>query len=159
MSRALTGAQEQARDLYLQLRHLQLTEHFQYWELWQKTNAKGFTREVPYPIDWLAERGIPLLLLAEKIRARFGRPMTIRSAFRTPSYNDAVGGEDASLHMVGRALDLEVSGIPAADVHHEILKMDSQNLVPELGGLGLYPDFVHIDTRLRKPNGRIARWP
>ncbi len=44
-----------------------------------------------------------LVYYLEKIRDHFGKSITINSAYRSPSYNAAVGGASESLHMNGMA--------------------------------------------------------
>ena len=40
------------------------------------------------------------------LREKFGKPIYINSAFRTPSVNKHVGGSNRSLHLQGRAADI-----------------------------------------------------
>lgn len=40
------------------------------------------------------------------IREKFGRPIIVNSAYRTPEVNKKVGGAKRSLHMQGRAADI-----------------------------------------------------
>ena len=40
------------------------------------------------------------------LRERFGKPIIVNSAFRTPQVNKKVGGAKRSLHMQGRAADI-----------------------------------------------------
>lgn len=78
-------------------------------------------------------------------------PLVIRSGFRTEETNRKLvateGAAKNSLHLYGRAVDLNVPGIAIQDVGR--LAQYFQR-----GGVGFYPNklFVHIDT------GRIRSW-
>jgi uncharacterized protein YcbK (DUF882 family) len=87
-----------------------------------------------------------LLLMLEKIRVHFNRPITINSACRCARHNFAVGGGKTSQHLYGRAADITVDGIEP-----RIVANYAEALNP--GGLGHYSTFTHIDSR----NG-TARW-
>lgn len=99
-----------------------------------------------------------LAALLQKIRDHFGRPVVITSGYRTAAHNAAVGGSKSSQHLLGRAADLHVEGVPVAAV-----AAYAENLLPSRGGIGRYPKdaahpkrstgWVHIDTRAGK-----SRW-
>ena len=77
----------------------------------------------------------------------FGQPITITSAYRTPSHNASVGGASASQHVKGTACDIQVANVPPAAVAAFIEKFFP------ITGCGLYSTFVHVDTR-----GYKSRW-
>ena len=83
----------------------------------------------------------------EKVRAVWGKPITIRSGYRTESWNAKQGGAKASQHLTANAADIVVSGVSAATVY---AKLDG--MYPNQG-VGKYPDFTHLDLR-----GKRARW-
>ena len=87
-----------------------------------------------------------LVHVLQKIRAKFGKPVRINSAYRTASYNAEVGGAAASQHILGTAADITVDGIDLASIY---LYAESLGV----GGLGLYNSFVHVDVR-----DGYARW-
>lgn len=87
-----------------------------------------------------------LVYYLQKIREHFGRPVRIHSAYRTPAYNKKVGGAQESQHVLGKAADIHIDGIEPKRIY------DYANSIG-VGGLGLYPSFVHIDCRV----GR-SRW-
>ncbi len=89
-----------------------------------------------------------LILVLEAIRAHFGRPVRIHCGCRCPSHNAEVGGAPSSQHLYGKAADIAVAGIPPSRVADYI-----DQTWPNLGGLGRYPTFTHIDVR-----GHRARW-
>lgn len=85
----------------------------------------------------------------QAVRDYFGRPVTINSAYRTPSHNKAVGGASSSQHVVGTACDIKVAGIPPEAVAGYL----EANFA--VHGIGLYNSskygyFVHVDSRGRK---------
>ena len=99
-----------------------------------------------------------LAALLQKIRDHFGRPVVITSGYRTTEHNAAVGGSKSSQHLLGRAADFYVEGVPVATV-----AAYAETLLPGRGGIGRYPKdaahpkrrtgWVHIDTRAGK-----SRW-
>lgn len=99
-----------------------------------------------------------LMLLLQCIREHFGKAVTITSGYRTAVHNAAVGGAKSSQHLLGRAADFYVEGVPVAAV-----AAYAETLLPSRGGIGRYPKdaahpkrstgWVHIDTRAGK-----SRW-
>ena len=89
-----------------------------------------------------------LVEILQKIRTHFGRAVTINSAYRTPTYNKKVGGATYSQHQYGTAADIVVKGVKPKDVAAYV-----ETLMPNKGGIGIYPNFVHVDVRETK-----SRW-
>ena len=89
-----------------------------------------------------------LVTILQKIRAHFGKSVTITSAYRTPGKNKAVGGTTYSQHLYGRAADIKVSGVSPKKVAQY-----AETLLKNKGGIGTYSTFTHIDTRTTK-----SRW-
>ena len=89
-----------------------------------------------------------LVNVLQKIRAHFGKSVTITSAYRTPGKNKAVGGQAYSQHLYGKAADIKVSGVSPKKV-----AAYAEKLLPNKGGIGTYGSFTHVDTRATK-----ARW-
>lgn len=86
-----------------------------------------------------------LVMVLETIRARFGVPVVIHSAYRTPQYNEQVDGVAHSQHCYGTAADISVKGkTPAAVAAY------ARELMPDWGGVGIYDTFTHIDVREAK---------
>jgi uncharacterized protein YcbK (DUF882 family) len=74
------------------------------------------------------------------------------SGYRSPSTNAMLHAESSqvavsSLHMLGEAIDIRMSGLDLSYLHTAALDLD-------MGGVGYYPesDFVHVDI------GRVRRW-
>ena len=89
-----------------------------------------------------------LVNILQKIRAHFGKSVTITSAYRTPSKNKACGGTTYSQHLYGKAADIKVKGVSPKTV-----AAYAEKLMPNKGGIGIYSTFTHIDTRASK-----SRW-
>ncbi|MDR3207302.1 MAG: peptidoglycan-binding protein [Oscillospiraceae bacterium] len=82
----------------------------------------------------------------EDIRARCGaRPIAVNSGYRSPAYNQKVGGAAESYHMRGMAADIAVAGVtPNTVAAAAELALYAAGLD---GGIGLYGSFVHVDVR------------
>ena len=89
---------------------------------------------------------LDLITYLERIRTHFNKPITITSGYRSPSHNKKVGGVTGSYHTKGMAADIIISGVAPKKVaqYAESLNM---------GGIGLYSGFTHVDTRSGK-----SRW-
>ena len=79
----------------------------------------------------IACRGTGRLLLndaaldkLQALRDRLGKPLIVRSAYRSPEHNRAVGGAKASKHLEGVAVDIAM-----ANHDPEVLPPDSAVLV------------------------------
>lgn len=85
----------------------------------------------------------------QRIRSHFGRAVVINSGYRCSSHNKTVGGASGSRHLKGHAADIAVSGVTPAEV---------AKYAEHIGvkGIGLYGNFVHIDTRTLKSFWRTA---
>ena len=84
-----------------------------------------------------------LVAILQKIRDHFGRPVYLNSAYRCAKHNAAVGGSSGSYHTKGMAADIRVDGIAPSEV---------AKFAESIGvlGIGLYSNFVHVDTRTSK---------
>lgn len=89
-----------------------------------------------------------LVKILQAIRAHFGQPVTINSAYRTEAKNKAVGGAAYSQHKYGLAADIVVAGVKPLDVARY-----AQTILANKGGIGLYKSFTHVDVRAGK-----SRW-
>lgn len=88
-----------------------------------------------------------LVMVLETIRAHFGSAVTINSGYRTPQYNEKVGGAEHSQHCYGTAADITVKGQKP-----ETVAAYARQLMPDWGGVGVYSKkgFTHIDVREAK---------
>ena len=89
-----------------------------------------------------------LVEVLEKVRAHFGKPVTINSGYRTEAKNKAVGGAAYSQHKYGLAADITIDGVTPKQIASYV-----ETLLPNTGGIGIYKTFTHIDVRKVK-----SRW-
>lgn len=90
-----------------------------------------------------------LVSILQKVRNNFNCPVTITSGFRTESYNNKIGGARYSQHKYGTAADIKVKGVKPKEVAKYL-----ETLIPNHGGIGIYPNFVHVDIRYKKTRWR-----
>lgn len=91
-----------------------------------------------------------LKLLAEKVlqpvRDHFGKGVKVNSGYRSPESNAAVNGSKTSDHCLGRAADIEIPGVPNAELAQWIMdNLDYTQLILEFYTPGI-PDsgWVHV---------------
>lgn len=130
------------------------SQHLEWAELACHDEAR-----TPYPEIWRQDRAVILAQNFELVRALLGnRPIVILSGYRTPEYNSKLEGAALhSQHVQGRAIDIAHPVLSAKEVYIRVLSAQRRGNLPDLGGLGLYKNFVHIDVR-PKPVGRLAKW-
>lgn len=112
-----------------------LSEHFSAWEFRCKDGSE-------HPID------PKLLTMLELVRAHFGgKPVLVTSGYRSPEYNQRIGGATNSYHTKGMAADFAIHGVSPADIYAYC-----DRTFPT-GGVGRYAAWVHLDCRPYR-----ARW-
>jgi len=76
----------------------------------------------------------------QSLRNRLGKPLIVRSGYRSPSHNRAVGGAPASKHILGTAFDIAMS-------NHDPVAFEAAARAVGFLGFGYYPrsGFMHID--------------
>jgi zinc D-Ala-D-Ala carboxypeptidase len=76
----------------------------------------------------------------QALRTAIGSPIILRSAYRSPAHNKAVGGAPQSKHMRGEAFDVAMS-------NHDPFRVEQAARRAGFKGFGFYPrsDFMHID--------------
>jgi len=76
----------------------------------------------------------------QALRDRLGKPLIVRSAYRSPEHNRAVGGAKASKHMDGTAFDIAMA-------NHDPAAFEAAARAVGFLGFGYYPrsGFMHID--------------
>lgn len=88
----------------------------------------------------------------QTLRDTLNKSIKINSGYRSPSHNKNIGGKTKSIHLLGLAADIVVSGMTPKEVFKEVEKLQDEGKLPQ-GGLSAYPTFLHIDFR-----GKKARW-
>jgi len=86
------------------------------------------------------------------LRDNLGESIHINSGYRTPAYNKRIGGVSNSQHVLGKAADITCKSKTPKQLAAVIEKMIGNGSL-KIGGLGVYPGFVHVDIRAGK-----ARW-
>jgi len=102
--------------------------------------------------EFVKENVVKLADNLQTLRTVILKPIKITNAYRCKSHNAKVGGAKASQHLLGKAADLQVEGESpdsVADAIDDLMKAE----VFDLGGLGRYNTFTHVDIR-----GAKARW-
>jgi zinc D-Ala-D-Ala carboxypeptidase len=76
----------------------------------------------------------------QALRDRLGKPLIIRSAYRSPEHNRAVGGATRSKHLDGTAFDIAMA-------NHDPVAFEAAAREVGFLGFGYYPrsGFMHID--------------
>jgi zinc D-Ala-D-Ala carboxypeptidase len=125
---------------------------------WTELACKTTPNPTPYPGDWRETR-LPCLCCAfEAIRAIYGTPLRVTSAYRTKLYNAMVGGAPKSQHPEGRALDVEPpEGVPVRTFYNSVCELATRR--PDLGihyVKGYAGGWVHFD--LRAGTALITEW-
>lgn len=139
-------------------------------EIFNRAKIKHFTpkeilngRDVP---DDLLDNIIPTVKVLDVLREWYGKPIYINSTYRDKDYNKAVGGKPKSLHLEFNAIDFSIKN------HNDLQKLydklnewdGTDNLFEMLPkkrgnfGIGLYPTFIHLDTRSYIGRKAPARW-
>jgi len=108
----------------------------------------------------------PTVWVLDQLRAWYGKPIFVNSTYRHPDHNRGIGGKTKSLHLDFNAIDFTVERKQNVQMlYKELVKWDSMPgrfsfLPKEKGnmGIGLYPRFIHIDTRSILGRYSPTRW-
>ena len=101
---------------------MNLTANFTLEELVKSETAlrKGMpnepTPEVTANLKTLAEK------VLQPVRDHYGKGVKVNSGYRSPDVNAAVGGSRTSDHCKGQAADIEIPGVPNAELAEWIAK-------------------------------------
>lgn len=84
-----------------------------------------------------------LVGILEQIAAHFKKRPKIISAYYCEAYTEKLKHEKLSWHSKGKAANITIDGVPAAEVFKFAESLEGVN------GLGFYPEenMVHVDTR------------
>jgi uncharacterized protein YcbK (DUF882 family) len=86
------------------------------------------------------------------IRDTINENLHVNSGYRTITYNAKVGGKPNSFHLKAMAADIICKNYTPKQLKTVIEKLIKEKKI-KIGGVGLYPGFLHIDTR-----AGYARW-
>lgn len=123
---------------------MKLTENFSLDEFACKDGT-------PVPNELMAnviELANNLQVLRDKLQA----PVHINSGYRSPEYNEKIGGVKNSQHMQAKAADITTRDYSPSELATIIETLIAAGKMKE-GGVGRYRGFVHYDVR-----GTHARW-
>ncbi|MFT7596619.1 MAG: zinc D-Ala-D-Ala carboxypeptidase [Paracoccaceae bacterium] len=83
----------------------------------------------------------------QALRDHLGVPLIVHSAYRSPDYNQRVGGAKQSMHLQGAAFDISMA-------NHDPSTFEAAARAVGFTGFGFYPrqNFLHIDI------GRARQW-
>jgi len=79
----------------------------------------------------------------EGVSQQVGYQLQITSGYRSPAYNESVGGAKSSQHMQGNAVDVVQTGLSNAQ-RQEFIQAAIDN---GFTAIGVYNTFTHIDIR------------
>ena len=81
----------------------------------------------------------PALDKLQALRDRLGKPLIVRSAYRSPEHNRAVGGAGRSKHLDGAAFDIAMT-------NHDPVAFEAAAREVGFLGFGFYPrsGFIHV---------------
>tara|TARA_R110002050_G_scaffold143735_8_gene269006 strand:- start:676 stop:1080 length:405 start_codon:yes stop_codon:yes gene_type:complete len=98
-----------------------------------------------------------LVVQLQSIRDHVGASVTINSAYRCQSHNSSVGGSKRSQHLLGKAADITIKGYNPDSVVCILRDMLTNPYLKgiDLGAIGMYDTFTHIDIR---DNNEIVIW-
>lgn len=76
----------------------------------------------------------------QALRDRLGKPLIVRSAYRSPEHNKAVGGTKHSKHLEGAAFDIDMA-------NHDPAVFEAAARAVGFLGFGFYTrsGFIHVD--------------
>jgi hypothetical protein len=91
--------------------------------------------------------------MLDQVRDKFDKPIHITSGYRTPAYNEKVGGVKNSSHLKGLAIDLSDNnrGLPINSKN----RFDLINCLLDVGfsRIGVADTFIHADIDPDKVQG------
>ena len=90
-----------------------------------------------------------LLVMIDKARALYGKPIVVTSGFRTESHNEKVGGVSSSSHLKGLAIDV------ACLRSKDRFKMLTALLEVGFNRIGIASTFIHVDVDKNKSQNVI----
>jgi len=124
------------------------------FDLHEGKAARHGCEAAEYPEAWIEGRLKPLARALEIIRKEFeDKPVRIISAYRPLPYNRALGSEDSSQHVQGRAADFQIGGVDPGAIFRRVIELHRLGRI-EIGGIGVYDSFNHVDVR----GGSLHTW-
>lgn len=125
---------------------MQLTENFSLNEMIKSETALRHGLDNTPPDDVVDNLRTLCEQVLQPLRTAYGRGIKVNSGYRSPDVNAAVGGSRTSDHCKGQAADIEIPGIPNADLAAYIAQyFEFTQLILEFYTPGI-PDsgWVHV---------------
>lgn len=97
-----------------------------------------------------------VLQVLQPLRTAWGQPLQVVSGYRSPAWNERVGGAANSTHLTAEGADirpLDPRDVPV--LLATLQDMRARGQLPKLGGLGVYKGWLHVDVRWV---GHVRRW-
>lgn len=82
----------------------------------------------------------------QQLRDIINKPIRITSGYRCPAENKKVGGSVNSPHLLGKAADIQVKGMPLYFLAHM-----AANNISDIR-IGIYPNHLHMDIMPPNPS-------
>lgn len=95
---------------------MQLTENFSLNEMIKSETALRHGLDNTPPEEVIENLRTLCEQILQPLRTAYGRGIKVNSGYRAPEVNAAVGGSRTSDHCRGQAADIEIPGIPNADL-------------------------------------------
>jgi hypothetical protein len=99
---------------------MQLSKHFKLIEFTKSQTAtrKGIKNEAGS--GDIKNLGDVCYEILEPVRAKFDKPITVTSGYRSEALCEAIGSKKTSQHAKGQAVDFEIAGVPNIQVAYWI---------------------------------------
>lgn len=137
-------------------------KHFSVKEVLEASNTKKYLEsEIPQE---LLLNIIPTIKVLDELREWYGFPIFLNCTYRDKEHNKIVKGEKNSLHLSFNAIDFSLNNKNNLQILYNHLSYQDSirhfDFLPKTGsmGLGLYPTFIHLDTRATLNRKAPARW-
>jgi len=109
------------------------------WRYFEKSEFKCPCCGANYIEDNLIDR-------LDMLRSKLLRPLIVNSGYRCRYHNHEIKGAPNSLHLVGKAADINVEGFEPFQKY----EMIQYAMMLGFRGIGVAEVFVHLDMRDRK---------
>lgn len=94
----------------------------------------------------------------EKVRAIFGKPVTVTSWYRDKAHNEAVKGGSKSQHLLALATDFTVKGLESIEGNLTVQKkLDKLDFMQTCGMEWTGGFWTHVDSRGKKERFPIKK--
>ena len=95
---------------------MQLTSNFSLHEMTKSETAIRLGMENTPSDDVIANLRALCEQVLQPVRDHYGKGVKVNSGYRAPEVNAAVGGSKTSDHCKGQAADIEIPGVPNAEL-------------------------------------------